>query len=187
VSLPPVDPQLLSAVRRGDRAASERLAAGIVPVVLRWCTHLVGPRLDPEDVCHDVLVQVLTRVDSLRDPVAFPAWLYQVTRREIGRQQRRRWLRDLLPGFLEDVPVPPPVHDDLARRVQAALDALPFAMREVLVLCDMEERPHDEVAALLGIPLGTVKSRLHRARRRFEADARAFDLAPDALTDGSTP
>jgi RNA polymerase sigma-70 factor (ECF subfamily) len=183
VSLPSLSPADVTALRDGDPAARQRLAASVVATVLRWSTHLAGPRIDPEDVAHDVIVQVLQHVGELRDPAAFPAWLYRSTRREIARQQRRRWLTDLLPGlgFGEDLPAPAPV-DDVTERVRAAVRALPEGLREVLVLSDVEGYTDPEVAELLGVPLGTVKSRLSRARQRFEAEARSRDLAPELPT-----
>ncbi len=165
---------LLDAVRRDDDAARVAFVRTWGPVVLRWCARLGGPGIDPEDIAHDVILRVLGNLGQLRAPEAFPTWLFQITRREVQRHRRRAWFRHWLPGASADAVDPgvDPIRNDIVRKVQLALDALPAQLREVLVLCDLEERPDPEVALLLGIPAGTVKSRLRRARAAFEAEAR---------------
>jgi RNA polymerase sigma-70 factor (ECF subfamily) len=165
---------LLDAVRRDDDAARVAFVRTWGPVVLRWCARLGGPGIDPEDTAHDVILQVLGNLGQLRAPEAFSTWLFQITRREVKRHRRRAWFRHWLPGARADAvdPGQDPTRTDIVRKVQAALDALPAELREVLVLCDLEERPDPEVALLLAIPTGTVKSRLRRARVAFEGEAR---------------
>lgn len=165
---------LLDAVCRDDDDARVAFVRTWGPVVLRWCARLGGPGVDPEDIAHDVILQVLGNLSKLRAPEAFPTWLFQITRREVQRHRRRAWFRHWLPGAPADAVDPgvDPARTDIVRKVQLALDALPAELREVLVLCDLEERPDPEVALLLAIPVGTVKSRLRRARAAFEAEAR---------------
>jgi RNA polymerase sigma-70 factor (ECF subfamily) len=173
-------PALVDAVVRGDSRAREELVATWGPAVLRWCARLGGPRVDEDDAAHDVFEHVLERLHTLRDPAAFPAWLYQITRRVVSDHRRRAWVRRWVGDLLFEPAVPPRVdRDDDTRLVRELLDALPADLREVLVLCELEERDAPEVAALVGVPLGTVKSRLRRARERFAAEARARGLAPE--------
>lgn len=175
---------LLVALRAGDARALDVLAEEWGPVVARWCARIGGPTVDEEDAAHDVMEVVLERVHTLRDPHAFAPWLYQTTRRVIRDHRRRAWIRRWVPGFSVETADPGEgaVHglerSDRVRRVHAALDTLPAELREVLVLCEVEERNAAEVAALVGVPLGTVKSRLRRARERFAIGARARGLAP---------
>ena len=164
----------LAAVRLGEDAARVALVRAWGPVVLRWCARLGGPGIDLEDTAHDVFLAVLAKLDGLRAAEAFPTWLFQVTRREVNRHRRRAWFRRWVPGAPADGVDPGADHAgaDLVRKVQAALEALPAELREVLVLCDLEERSDPEAAALLDLPVGTLKSRLRRARAAFEAEAR---------------
>jgi RNA polymerase sigma-70 factor (ECF subfamily) len=150
--------------------ALDRLCTIWLPVVLGWTTRLGGIRIDPEDAAHDVFVVVFRRIGELERTEAFQSWLFGITRRVIAAHRRRAWLRRWLPGAVPDVADGAP---DPARRVEQSaiadqvwkgLETLPGHHREVLVLCDLEERADSEVAELLSIPKGTVKSRLRRAR-----------------------
>lgn len=176
----PCSPETLRAAADGDRAAIDAMALTWGPSVLRWCARLGGPGIDPEDAAHDTLVRILGKLHTLRDPEAFPAWLFQTCRSVISLHRRRAWVRRFTGAFAAEPPDPVDrfAESDLAAAVQAALDPLPDELREVLVLCDVEERTDVEAATLLGIPVGTAKSRLRRARERFEVEAMARGLAP---------
>jgi len=174
----------LPAAMRGDTAAWNRILGVWGPAVLRWCARLGGPRIDTEDAAHDVFERAFTHAHTIRDPAAFPGWLFATTRRVVIDHRRRAWLRRWVPGLVPDVPAPGAEsraeRNNLAAAVREALEDMPAELREVIVLCELEERNGAEVAELLGVPLGTVKSRLRRARERFEAEARRRGLAPDA-------
>lgn len=151
--------------------------------VLRWCARLGGPRIDPEDAAQDVFERVLLRLHALRDPATLPAWLYAITRRVVTDHRRRAWLRRWLPGAVPELTDPRSTDEgDTARVVHAVLDGLPRDLREVLVLCDLEEQTAEEVGGLLALPVGTVRSRLRRARERFGANAQRHGLVPDRET-----
>ena len=131
--------------------------------------------------------RALERLHTLRDPRALPGWLYQLTRRTVIDHRRQAWFRRWVPGAswegpsYEHCPERAYGDADLARKVHAAIDRLPTELREVLVLCDVEERNAVEVAELVGVPLGTVKSRLRRAREYFAVEARRRGLTPDGV------
>ncbi|MEQ1506131.1 MAG: sigma-70 family RNA polymerase sigma factor [Myxococcota bacterium] len=150
--------------------ALDRLCDEWLPVVLGWTARLGGPRIDAEDAAHDVFIVVFRRIGELEKPEAFPSWLYGITRRVVSAHRRRAWLRRWLPGTVPDNPDtrPDPARraeqSDIAAQLWVALEALPLHHREVLVLCDLEERADSEVAEMLGVPKGTIKSRLRRAR-----------------------
>lgn len=147
------------------------------PQVLRWCMRLAPAGVDPEDLAHDVLERLLEHGATLRDPQALPAWLYQTARRVVIDHGRLAWFRRWVPGLVPDRPDPrcgPGAEAERSEEsalVLAILGALPLHHREVLVLVEMEERDGPEVAGLLGVPLGTVKSRLRRARAAFVKEA----------------
>ncbi|MEN0062315.1 MAG: sigma-70 family RNA polymerase sigma factor [Myxococcota bacterium] len=168
MSLPATDPDLIRAACH-DPSALDRVLERWLPHILGWCGRLGGPDVDAEDLAHDVCLRVVDRLAQLRDPVAFPSWLYQITRDTVRkhRQRRERWFRLQwrLPRF-STVGPPDPDHA-LGKIVLRLLQELPEAQRDVVVLCHVEERSREEVAALLSIPLGTVKSRLRLGTARF--------------------
>ncbi len=182
---PGTDSELVAAAARGEEQSLERLVDECLPAVLGWCARLGGPKVDAEDAAHDVMMVVVTRLDRLARPEAFPYWLFGVCRNVLRSHRRRAWIQRWVPGEPPEQIERGPGADrsaemsETARRVQAVLVRLPSAQREVLVLCDLEERSSSEVAALLKIAQGTVKSRLRLARRRFRREAGELGLAAD--------
>ena len=138
-------------------------------------------RQDAEDVAQDAFVKAYRSFNQLRDRNRFRAWLVRMTwRLAIDRQRgdRRRAARDRSPeGHLAQTGVAqgfsPAAVDEIAARERAAhlwsaIDALPEKLRVVIVLASIEEHDIGEVARLLDLPEGTVKSRLFLARQRLK-------------------
>ena len=172
-------------VQAREPAALDALFAEWMPTILQWCRRLGGPKVVAEQAAQEVLLVVLRKVHTVRAAEAFPTWAYAVTRRVLAQHRRRAWVRRWDPGAR--VETHSPVGNDMmdvetrqrARLTREAVDALPDSLREVLVLCELEGRPQQDVADLLSLPLGTLKSRLRRARSAFAAIARERGLAPE--------
>src|SRR5215211_5835762 len=139
--------------------------------VYRLAFRLTGNRADAEDLTQEVFVRVFRALDNYR-PGTFEGWLHRITTNLfLDLARRRARIRfEALPEDAERVPgrerSPEQVyHDDnLDGDVQRALDALPPDFRAAVVLCDIEGLSYEEIAATLGIKLGTVRSRIHRGR-----------------------
>ena len=129
-------------------------------------------REDAEDVAQEALARAYRKRDTLRDRERFRAWLVRICwrlaldRRRTARRRERR----------EQAALPPPPPADAEQlaaaaefraRLWTAIDALPEELRMVVVLAGIEGYDTREVAGLLEVPDGTVKSRLHRARKRL--------------------
>lgn len=161
------------AVRRGDAAAIDALCEDWMPTVLQWCRRMAGPRVDADHAAQDVFLVVLRRVGTVHRPEQLPSWMFSVTRRVLAQHRRRAWVRKWVPGDVPDTPDPRRDPESLTERqvvsiqVRAVLDDLPEDLRAVLVLCDLEHRTDPEAADILGLKVGTAKSRLRRARQRF--------------------
>jgi RNA polymerase sigma-70 factor, ECF subfamily len=176
--------ELLSAAQRGDGSALSDLVDDWLPVVLAWCKRLGGPGVDAQDAAQDVLVLVMNRVGQVYTPDHFRPWLFGVTRRVLAKHRRsvwvRRWWGEPASEPADTESRSPERHAELSetsRQVQAALATLSVHHREVLVLCDLEHRTDEESAELLDLPVGTLKSRLRRARAAFRLAAVAHGLA----------
>jgi RNA polymerase sigma-70 factor (ECF subfamily) len=123
-------------------------------------------RLD--DLAQEVWLNVFRGVPRLADPGAFCAWFYRLARDRVCRDFRKQRLP--VRPLAETEPTvangePDSFDADDARRVHLALDELEPEHREVLVLRFLEEMPYEDIARVTGSPLGTVRSRLHYAKR----------------------
>lgn len=155
-----------------SRAEFEALLGEAVPLAYRVARAVLRNSADAEDVAQEALLRAYRRWDRLRDRARFRAWLVRIAFRlalDRVRSAKRRTVRETL--WSETAP--PPSTEDIAReselhgRLQAALAELPDKFRLALLLSAMEGHTMEEVAALLGLPLGTVKSRIFVARKRL--------------------
>jgi len=145
--------------------------------VYRLAYRLTGNQHDAEDLTQDVFVRVFRSLSSYT-PGTFEGWLHRITTNlfldRVRRQQRIRFdaLADDAPERLAGrEPTPAQAYDDthLDDDVQRALDSLSPEFRAAVVLCDIEGLSYEEIAATLGVKLGTVRSRIHRGRAQLRA------------------
>ncbi|MCB9746480.1 MAG: RNA polymerase sigma factor [Alphaproteobacteria bacterium] len=177
-----MSPEQVSALRAGDPQAVDAFYRQHAPLVLGWCVRLGGPLVDPEDAAHEVFEKALQKLPAFRGDAKLSTWLYGITRRVLANLRRRAAIRRFV--GMHEIPEPEARADTEAevarmrerRRVQHVLERLPDRSREVLVLADLEGRSAPEVSELLGVPTGTVYSRLHTARRAFKAACKAEGL-----------
>jgi RNA polymerase sigma factor (sigma-70 family) len=144
--------------------------------VYRLAYRLTGNRHDAEDLTQEVFVRVFRSLSSYT-PGTVEGWLHRITTNlfldMVRRKARIRF--DALPDDAERLPgrelSPQQAYDDnhFDGDVQAALDALPPDFRAAVVLCDLEGLSYEEIAATLGIKIGTVRSRIHRGRSQLRA------------------
>ena len=169
------DDDLLLRIRGGDEQAFLNLYHQRQGAIYRFALHMAGSTSVAEDIVQDVFLVVIsdsTGFDSSRGSLA--SYLFGIARKLVLRHlQRERQDLSLLDESEEASVLPPaPVEsplDDLTRRegvdaLRRAVLALPRRYREVVVLCDLEELDYADAAQVLGCPIGTVRSRLHRAR-----------------------
>jgi RNA polymerase sigma-70 factor (ECF subfamily) len=145
--------------------------------VYRLAYRLTGNPYDAEDLTQDVFVRVFRSL-STYTPGTFEGWLHRITT-NLFLDQVRRKQRIRFDALAEDAgdrlagrePTPAQAFEDrtLDGDVQAALDALAPDFRAAVVLCDIEGLSYEEIAATLGIKLGTVRSRIHRGRAQLRA------------------
>jgi RNA polymerase sigma-70 factor (ECF subfamily) len=163
----------------------DALFADWLPTVTQWCRRLGGPSIDADDAAQDVMLVVMRRVDELRAPEARATWIFAVTRRVLAAHRRRAWLRRWTGFASPELPDPTPGADralddhGLAVLIDRALARLSAPHRELIVLVDVEGRSVQEAAGIVGVPEGTVKSRLSRARDHLTAAAQHVGLTEE--------
>jgi RNA polymerase sigma-70 factor (ECF subfamily) len=170
--------ELVEKARLGDRVAFDALVRIRIDAVYRTSLAILGDASDAADVTQETFVSAWCHRNALRDSPLFDAWLGRINVNACRQQLRRRGrtkVREVRLLDPDDVGEPP--SDDLAiddRTADADAFDRAFARlsvddRALLVLHHLQERPVAEIAAALGSPEGTIKSRLHRARAALES------------------
>ena len=166
--------QLVRAAQAGDRAAFGDLFERFQPTVMAIAMRRLRDHADAQELCQDVIVQGMLKIDQLRVPEAFVGWLRQITvRMAINRAIRRGPAVSVEPEMLEatmqvdELPCDPMLELERKEQLFAGLDRLGDMDRETLVAFYVEGQSLNEMAAEFEAPLGTIKRRLHVARKRL--------------------
>lgn len=186
----PPDAELVVRTAAGDRGAFESLYARYAPRIMAFVDHLLADRAAAEDATQETFVKVWRAARRFRPDAPFEPWLFRIARHEAYDVARRRRPRPLAardartdadagPAATDREARPVAAPDDgLAAGLRAAIAALSAPLREAFVLVRVMGRAHDETAALLAIPVGTVKSRLSAAEAELRRRLAAW--SPDA-------
>jgi len=164
---PPLpDAELVARASGGDDRAFAELVKRHERRVYNVTYRLLGREEDARDATQDTFLSCYRRLSSFRGDAAFTTWLHRIAVNASYDMLRRR--KGTVLGQ-DELPEPPPEpnHSDRAAAavdVQRALSQVPLEYRAVLVLCDIQGLAYDDAAEILDVPLGTVKSRLHRGR-----------------------
>jgi RNA polymerase sigma-70 factor, ECF subfamily len=165
----PDDAQLLRAHAAGDPDAFGELVRRHRDRLWAVALRTLGDREDAADALQDAFISAYRSAGRFRGDSAVTTWLHRIVVNACLDRIRRRQARPTVP-LADTVPTgAPPVDSDTALDVRAALARLPAEQRIALVLVDMQGYPVAEVAAMLGVPDGTVKSRCARGRARLAA------------------
>ena len=142
----------------------------LIPRLRRYARALTGERSAADDLVQDTLERAWTKLHLWRHGSDLRAWLFTIMHNVHVNQVRSRAGHSTVPldDEMADAPVRPTQSDMLeVRDIDAALGRLPLEQREVLLLVALERMSYQETAQTLGIPIGTVMSRLARARERL--------------------
>lgn len=166
------DAEVCRLLQGGQREpAFELLVERFQGKVFRLALSYLGSRCDAEDLAQDAFVRVWRALPGYDGRASFSTWIYVITRNACLSELRRRRLRPTSPldEAAEPLPAGPPAGPASDARLDcvALLLALPENQRQVVSLFYLEGRSYEQVAAMLGMPLNTVRSHLHRARRRL--------------------
>ena len=163
------DLALVSRAGAGDASAFAELIAPRLERLLRTARAILGNEADARDATQDACVAAWMNLPRLREVARFDAWLNRVLLnrcRDLLRIRHRSREIDLAGIDLMDLQ--PGLESGATDHVMAAFDRLSLANRNILIQHHLHDRPLAEIASVLGIPVGTAKSRLHAARRALE-------------------
>ena len=161
--------------RRTDAAEFETLAMPLLRRLYNFARWLARDEAEAEDLVQETYARGLKGFGSFQPGTNFAAWMFRILRnafltaRSGASKGQHISIEDegeenLLPAT-QETPESLLIHSRTQQQIQAALERLPGIFREVILLCDVEEMSYRDIAALLDIPIGTVMSRIARARR----------------------
>lgn len=180
------DVDLHRASLHGSGEAMAELYRRYGPLIYRFTVRMSQNTTLAEEITQETFLALLEHTDRF-DPSrgSLPTWLCSIARHHLLKHFERHKhypIEDYEDGFFD-----PPTTDDspdryLARKeaaiaVRQGIDTLPLPLKEVLLLCEFEELPYQEVSMILAIPVGTVRSRLHRAKLRLQSLLRPVVIA----------
>jgi RNA polymerase sigma-70 factor, ECF subfamily len=153
----------------GDRGAFQELVRQCQPRISRYLHKLLPGETSVDDLIQEVWLDVLRSIGRLNDPAAFLPWLYRIAHNRAFEMLRRRQRRPAT--AIEELDAIETTTDESdftfedRQAVHAAIDQLTPEHREVLLLRFMEDLSYEEIAKVTGTQLGTIRSRLHHAKR----------------------
>lgn len=194
--------QLVALVQRGDRGALGELLGAYHKRVYHVCLRMVSGAEDAADLTQEALLRAVKHIDGFRGGSSFSTWLLRIAmnlcishlrrgklrgavslEHEIGGGDQSTPLRNLIASQREPNPAQSVQLDEQIRLLNAALDSLDPPLRSIILLRDLQGMDYQQIAEVLSVPVGTVKSRLFRARlvlrRVLEGSIR-----PTEVTDG---
>lgn len=164
-----------------DKTACEALLVEQIPRLRRYARALMRSREHADDLVQDCLERAWSRIHTWRPGSDLRAWLFTILH-NLYVNQVRGYQRAPLLVTLEGTDPPSSGYEEepgALRDLEAGLAALPPEQREVLLLVGLEQMSYEEIATVLGIPLGTVMSRLSRARERLRSHLSGTAGKPD--------
>lgn len=165
------EPELIARVLAGDRVAARQLYDAHAPRVFGLAFRLTGDAELAKEFTQETFVRAFNQLSRFRGDSALSTWIYRITvtvtasaMRKVKRFREREGDLDEAAAIATEVD---DVEPDLRERLASAIDALPEIYRMTLIMHDLEGYTHTEIAAILGVPEGTCKSRLSVARAQL--------------------
>lgn len=173
---PVTEDELVTAARDGDRRSMERLLTLHRPRVVVICRRMLRDSADADDAAQEALVAIVRGMSRFDGRSSFATWSHRIATNVCLDELRRRGRRPVVePGEFDRVdgghpdPADTAAAGDDRRRLAAALDSLPEEFRLPVVLRDIADLDYAAIAEELGVPPGTVRSRISRGRARLAA------------------
>ena len=183
------DTRLIEETLAGDSAAFGRLVRKYQDRLYNTMVHVVGRGDDAMDVVQDAFVQAFVKLESFKQSAAFYTWLYRIAFNVASTYRRRRkptMSVDRVREVSGEEPIEPDIgpaekieQDERRRQVRAAIAGLSEEHRTVIVLREIDGCCYETIAEILDLPVGTVRSRLHRARLQLKEQLKGVLMLDD--------
>ena len=180
------DAECVRRLQRGETDAFELLVRRHEKTIFNLVYRMLGDYDEAAEISQEVFLSAFRAVGQFRGDANFSTWLYRIAlnhastrRKTLGTRQRKIMSIENADPLSDPQPDPSDVLEkkEIRERVQSALNQLDPEDAEVILLRDLQDIPYDEVARVLEIPIGTVKSRLHRARRALKSRLSSYFCA----------
>jgi RNA polymerase sigma-70 factor (ECF subfamily) len=166
--------QLVTLAQKGDVASLERLLEDHYDYIFSICRKVIGNTEDANEATQEALISIVKNINSFKFSSKFSTWLYRIATNAALDEIRKKSRRPTTEFNEETVTTErkSSLEDEVIDRIDVttALQALPEEFRIVLVLRDQLGNSYDDIGELLGVPAGTVKSRIARARQKIKEE-----------------
>lgn len=174
------DEDLMKRFQEADLSAYDEIVNRYKDQLFNFAYRFLGNHYEAQDVVQETFVRLYTKKHAYRRIAKFSTWLYTITGNLAKTELRKRKRKNLTPisqmGHedqlyeIEDIHANPEKDVDsilTEMLLQKAINKLPLRFKHVVILVDIQELSYDEVAEIMHVPLGTIKSRLNRARKKL--------------------
>lgn len=164
-----IDFQLMRAIQNGDMVAFNGMVNRYKDRLMNVIGRMLSSQEEAEDIVQETFVRVYQHRQSFNFKHCFSTWIYTIglnlARNELRKRRRFKFFEiSEMQGNEREFAVDPELPSRLPEMLKDAIETLPPKYREAFMLRDIQEMPYEEVAQVLDVPLGTVKSRVNRAR-----------------------
>ena len=185
------DKLLIEKALKGESAAFGQLVRRYQDRLYSSVVHVVADAEEAEDIVQDAFIQALRKLDAFRGKSSFYTWLYRIAFNTAINRQRRRRPEVSIEHARETAGADPPdpieqpgerlMREERAQHIQQALASISEEYRAVLVLREIEGFDYETIAGVLDVSVGTIRSRLHRARSLMREQLRRIQI--DSTSD----
>jgi RNA polymerase sigma-70 factor, ECF subfamily len=175
--------------RSGNRKAFNRLVIKYQNMIVSLCTHLLGNKNDGEDIAQETFIKAFQGLASFRNEARFSTWLYTIAVNLCRNHQRSFWQKlfrkskttgtpstpDDALEMIDIIDSSPQPSQEIEKKefrdhIKSAIGLLPARYRELIVLRDIKQMRYDEIATIMDVPEGTIKSGIARARLALQTE-----------------
>ncbi len=184
----PDDLHYINKFKEGDRAAFEKLVLKYQDKIYNLCRHILGNAQDAEDAAQDAFIKAYQNLDSFKPDASFYTWLYRIAVYTCLDYKKRPFFESIFKSSPEsegdefirepvsDEPSPEKMYESkqLGQVLRKSLVTLSPKLRTVIILKEIEGLPYEEIGEILDVSIGTVKSRISRAREELRELMKTF-------------